>query len=126
MICTGFDIPIKQSFFIDHMTMPRQIQIAAHSGELVFSENGICSVQIGDSRFCLARMNEAIVAFQGKCPHAGADLSGGFIDKTDNVVCPLHHYRFSVATGRNVSGEGYFLKRYPVRVSEEGVFIELS
>jgi 3-phenylpropionate/trans-cinnamate dioxygenase ferredoxin subunit len=107
------------------MTARKQIRIAAHPNELIFSENGICSVQIGEARFCLTRMNEAIVAFQGKCPHAGADLSGGFIDKTNNVVCPLHHYRFSVATGRNVSGEGYFLKRYPVHVGEEGVFIEL-
>ena len=108
------------------MTNPRQIRIAAHPRELIFSDNGICSVQADEFLFCLTRSNENIIAFQSKCPHAGADLSKGYLDNTGNVVCPLHHYRFSVATGRNVSGEGYFLKRYPVHINEDGVFIEMN
>lgn len=108
------------------MTNSGPIRIASHPGELKFSENGICPVKAGDVSICLAYVGDHLIAFQGKCPHAGADLSRGFVDKECNVVCPLHHYRFSLASGRNVSGEGYFLKRYPVRINDEGVFIELS
>jgi 3-phenylpropionate/trans-cinnamate dioxygenase ferredoxin subunit len=68
--------------------------------------------------FCLAKHGETVFAFQPKCPHAGADLCDGFVDALGNVVCPLHHYKFNIVNGRNVSGEGYFLKRYQVEVRE--------
>ena len=43
-----------------------------------------------------------------------------------NVVCPLHRYRFNLQTGRDVTGEGYYLKIYPVEIPEEGVFIGIE
>jgi 3-phenylpropionate/trans-cinnamate dioxygenase ferredoxin subunit len=41
-------------------------------------------------------------------------------------VCPLHRYRFSLANGRNTSGEGYFLKTYPVKEDDDGVWVGLE
>jgi nitrite reductase/ring-hydroxylating ferredoxin subunit len=40
-----------------------------------------------------------------------------------NIVCPLHRYKFSLVNGRNVSGEGYYLKTYPVEQREDGLYI---
>ena len=73
--------------------------------------------------FCLAKRGDEVFAFQRKCPHAGADLSEGFMDALGNVVCPLHQYKFSVINGRNISGEGYFLKRYKVEKRAEALYI---
>jgi len=39
------------------------------------------------------------------------------------VVCPLHRYCFDMKNGRNTSGEGYFLKTYPIELRAEGLFI---
>jgi 3-phenylpropionate/trans-cinnamate dioxygenase ferredoxin subunit len=39
------------------------------------------------------------------------------------VVCPLHRYAFDMKNGRNTTGEGYFLKTYPIELRPEGIFI---
>jgi 3-phenylpropionate/trans-cinnamate dioxygenase ferredoxin subunit len=49
-------------------------------------------------------------------------MSNGFIDPLGNIVCPLHRYKFSMETGRNTSGEGYFLKTYPIELREDGIY----
>jgi 3-phenylpropionate/trans-cinnamate dioxygenase ferredoxin subunit len=53
-------------------------------------------------------------------------MANGFIDALGNIVCPLHRYKFSLQNGRNVSGEGYFLKLFPVEIRPDGVFIGLE
>jgi len=53
-------------------------------------------------------------------------MATGEIDIQDNIVCPLHRYKFSLMNGRNVSGEGYYLKTYPVEVREDGVFVGIE
>lgn len=68
--------------------------------------------------------NEEVFAFQDKCPHAGGRLSGGFVDVLGNIVCPLHRYKFNLKRGYNSSGEGYFLKTYPVK-EDDGIWVEV-
>lgn len=48
------------------------------------------------------------------------------IDDQNNVTCPLHQYKFSLQNGRNVSGEGYFLKIYPLEITAAGIFIGIE
>ena len=57
------------------------------------------------------------------CPHAGGKLANGYIDVFGNIVCPVHHYRFSLTRGINTSGEGYHLKTYKVEEREDGWYI---
>jgi len=42
-----------------------------------------------------------------------------------HIVCPLHRYKYDPKTGRNVSGEGYFLKTFRAEVREDGVFVDM-
>ena len=64
-----------------------------------------------------------LFAFAYKCPHAGGMLAEGFIDALGNIVCPLHRYKYNMANGRNTSGEGYYLKHWPVQIKEDGIFV---
>jgi 3-phenylpropionate/trans-cinnamate dioxygenase ferredoxin subunit len=50
-------------------------------------------------------------------------LAEGFIDALGNIVCPLHRYKYNMENGRNVSGEGYYLKHWPVQIKEDGIFV---
>jgi nitrite reductase/ring-hydroxylating ferredoxin subunit len=53
-------------------------------------------------------------AFNALCPHASADLSEGDVRPT-YVICPLHNYRYELATGRCLKPmDGPRLKVYPV------------
>jgi 3-phenylpropionate/trans-cinnamate dioxygenase ferredoxin subunit len=50
-------------------------------------------------------------------------MADGWLDPMGNIVCPLHRYRFDVSNGRNVSGEGYYLKTYPVEQRPDGLYV---
>src|SRR5690349_407842 len=99
------------------------IKIASSLLEIDFGPNHIAEVMADDKKICVAKYQDAVFAFARTCPHAGGFLSEGFIDALGNIVCPLHRYKFSLKNGRNVSGEGYYLKHWPIEVREEGVFV---
>ena len=102
------------------------IKIAESTEEIHFGENDLAEVAADEKRICVGKHRGELFAFAAKCPHAGGVLAEGFIDALGNVVCPLHRYRFCLKNGRNVSGEGYYLKHWPVEVREEGVFVGLE
>lgn len=101
-------------------------KIADTISELDFSEEGLATVEVNGKKVCIAFKNENIFACTAKCPHAGGNMSQGYVDALGNIVCPLHRYKFSLTNGRNTSGEGYFLKNYPIEQRETGVFVGIE
>lgn len=99
------------------------IKISDSVEEIVFFANNIGEAVADGKRICIARNQEKLFAFAYKCPHASGLLIDGYIDALGNVVCPLHRYKFSLRNGRNVSGEGYYLKHWPVEIREDGVYV---
>jgi nitrite reductase/ring-hydroxylating ferredoxin subunit len=98
-------------------------RIAGSIDEIPFSQNGLTEIVVSGKPVCLSLHNDQLHACTQKCPHAGTPLSEGWLDAAGNIVCPNHHYKFSMQNGRNVSGEGYFLKIFPVELREDGVFV---
>ena len=98
-------------------------KIAEHINELDFGENNIAVVEINNKKLCVGKYKQDLFAFAYKCPHASGFLAEGYIDVLGNVVCPQHRYKYNIRNGRNVSGEGYFLKTWPVIADEDGIFI---
>ena len=90
--------------------------------ELSFNSNNIAEITAGTKQLCIARFKDDLFAFASKCPHASGRLADGYLDALGNVVCPLHRYKFSLKNGRNISGEGYYLKHWPIKI-EDGVFV---
>lgn len=88
-----------------------------------WQKNDMAIVDIGGRKITLVKQENAIYACAQKCPHASGMLSDGFIDSAGYIVCPIHRYRFDLTNGRNVTGEGYFLKTYSIEEREAGVFI---
>ncbi len=78
---------------------------------------------VNGKQVCFAEYKNVLYAFQNKCPHAGGNMSEGYVDALGNIVCPLHRYKFSLSKGYNVSGEGYHLKTYPVK-EEDGIWVQ--
>jgi nitrite reductase/ring-hydroxylating ferredoxin subunit len=91
----------------------------------LFSE-GMTEIEVGGKRICVVLNRESLYACVAKCPHAGGNMSHGYVDALGNIVCPLHRYKFSLTKGRNVSGEGYFLKTYPIERRDNGIFIGIE
>ncbi|HKH62564.1 MAG TPA: Rieske 2Fe-2S domain-containing protein [Flavitalea sp.] len=101
-------------------------KIAESEEEIVVGENGIAVVEVNNKKICITKFREEWFGFPYTCPHAGGILAGGYIDKTGNIVCPLHGYRFNLKNGRNISEEGFYMKTYPVESRSEGLFIGLE
>lgn len=99
------------------------VKVAESEAELSFSTNAIAVADMEGKAICIGRYKDQLFAFAHKCPHAGGFFAEGFIDALGNVVCPVHRYKFSLQNGRNVTGEGYYLKHWPVELRPEGVYI---
>ena len=90
---------------------------------LDWAENNMVELEVEGRSFTLAKKSDTYFAFASKCPHASGRMAQGYINPLGQVVCPLHRYCFVMKNGRNTSGEGYFLKTYPIELREEGLFI---
>ncbi len=97
-------------------------KIADAKSELRFSANSLAIVEVNGKKITLAKHNGQLKACAYTCPHAGGVLANGYLDALGNIVCPLHRYKFSVENGRNITGEGYFLKTYRIEEREDGIF----
>lgn len=102
-------------------------KIAESAAEL--SERGtkaLAPVKVAGKDICVVFHQEKIYGCANKCPHAGGRLHEGYVDAAGNIVCPLHRYKFRLENGFNCSGEGYYLKTYPVQENDEGLFVGIE
>ena len=93
---------------------------------LPLAENEIQVLEVNSKKICCTLYQGQFFAFAYKCPHAGGFMSNGFIDAVGNIVCPLHRYKFSLKNGYNTSGEGYYLKTYPIEQREDGLWLGME
>ncbi len=101
-------------------------KIAASLSELHFNENNLLQLEIGGNQICIANTANGLAACAAKCPHAAGIMASGFINKNENIICPIHRYSFNLKTGRDTMGEGYYLKIYPIKEIEGEIFIGIE
>ena len=69
-------------------------------------------------------VDREMVAFPGVCPHEDVSLAhGDLVGAT--IVCPGHGYRFDLHTGRCAHDGGLVLRRYPVTLVGDEVWVDL-
>lgn len=91
----------------------------------LFPDKKIRLVQLGDTKVCLVRFKDAFYAFEALCPHQMANLSEGMVTPFGEVVCPLHHYRFDLRSGRVSGGNCRELRLFSAKLAESGLLIYL-
>ncbi len=93
---------------------------------IAWQGNQMAIVQVSGKTITLALINNQVFACAHKCPHASGILADGLIDSSNNIVCPLHRYKFNLFNGCNTSGEGYYLKVFAVEEREAGIFVRFE
>lgn len=83
-------------------------------------EDGVRKSQVAGKSLCVIKQGEAIHVTGSKCPHAGADLSGGWCEH-GQLICPYHRHAFDLETGRGAPGQGNYIRVYPTR-QENGIW----
>ena len=98
-------------------------KVADSKAAIEWQSNNMALAEAGGKTITLIKTGNEIEPCAHKCPHAGGVMADGFADALGNIVCPLHRYKFSLKNGRNISGEGYYLKLYAIEEREAGVFV---
>lgn len=65
-----------------------------------------------------------VVATQGQCPHAEGPLHEGDVEGTI-LTCPWHGWSFDLETGLSSEDDTITLRRYPVRIDGDDVWVTL-
>ncbi|MBU1238607.1 Rieske (2Fe-2S) protein [Myxococcota bacterium] len=66
-----------------------------------------------------------LYAISVMCRHQGADLSRG-ARQGDIFTCPRHHWQYNLYTGECLSNASLSLPKYPVRVKDARIEVELG
>jgi ferredoxin-nitrite reductase len=78
---------------------------------------------VGGADVAVFRLRGALCAVADRCPHAGGSLADGVVDG-DEVVCPLHGYRFDLKTGVCSTDPLLRVKTYPVVAGGDGFTVD--
>lgn len=84
------------------------------------------ALEVEGVRLAIFKVEGEIFILGGTCPHANAPLGRGWLED-GCVVCPLHRWKFSLATGACRTEPGHPVQKFPARVDESGeVWADLS
>lgn len=76
------------------------------------------TAKVGKRTVMLYKTGTKIYAVSGKCPHYGAPLHKG-VARKGTVICPWHHARFDIETGRLIAPPALKdLEYYDVKVEK--------
>jgi nitrite reductase (NADH) small subunit len=81
-------------------------------------------VEVDDLRIAIFNDAGQFHALLGRCPHANGSLGLGWIDEGE-AVCPLHHWRFKLSSGRCTTVSGESVHRFRCEVREGEVWVEV-
>lgn len=90
------------------------------------SQPFIKKVKAGGKAICLINHNHQLFALSALCPHAGADLSQGWCNDEQRLVCPLHRYEYDLQTGKGAPGQNDYVNTYAVKTEGNDVYVEIK
>jgi nitrite reductase (NADH) small subunit len=81
-------------------------------------------VTVDGERIAVFRTDDGFHALAAHCPHAGGPLQDGLV-ADGCVTCPLHGWRFDLASGTPLSGEEG-VRAYAVTVRDGRLLVAIS
>ncbi len=75
-------------------------------------------VEIDGYRLAVYLHENQPYVLDNECPHAGGDMSQGWIDNDACAVCPWHAWSFHLKDGKLKGGSAVGLNPYKVRLHE--------
>jgi len=69
--------------------------------------------------------DDKVFALLDRCPHKGGPLSQGIVHG-ESVTCPLHAWNIDLQSGEAKAPDVGCARRFPVKVEEGNVFLDLG
>jgi toluene monooxygenase system ferredoxin subunit len=83
----------------------------------------VLALRVGGESVLLAAFDSGVVAYEDRCPHQGVPLSKGRLDGCV-LTCSAHQWQFDLQSGRGVNPESSRLRRYPVRIEGDAIWVD--
>lgn len=80
---------------------------------------------VKDRPYLLIHSKSGFSVSDALCPHQRESLSKGKLNNFDEIICPLHEYRFNLKTGIESSNRCSPLTLYQIAVKSDGLYIEI-
>lgn len=88
------------------------------------SKQSIQLLKLEGKKFCLIQHQNQWYATSYKCPHAGANLAGGWLEK-GRLICPFHRHSFDLKDGKGALGQNNCIAIYKIQKRDDGLYVEL-
>jgi 3-phenylpropionate/trans-cinnamate dioxygenase ferredoxin subunit len=75
--------------------------------------------------YAIAHNETGLHVVENLCPHQREGLNRGSLNAFNEIICPLHQYRFDLHTGQEADNRCNHLKVIPVQIKPAGVFVDL-
>ena len=79
---------------------------------------------VGEDSYAVCNVDGEIHALEGVCPHAGGPLGQGALHG-ETLACPYHGWEYNCRTGVCLIAEDLVLKKFPVRIADGNVLIDV-
>lgn len=104
-------------FAVSHMSSPATHNLGS-AAQIPLGEGG--RFGIGGVGIAVFRSRQGqVYAAQAECPHRAGPLADGLLGG-EALICPLHNFRFNLATGEPLGNDCPALRIYPISVNEDG------
>lgn len=90
----------------------------------VDSKEPIQLLKVNGKKICLIYHQDTWYATSSKCPHAGANLAGGWCEK-GRLICSFHRHSFDLLNGKGAEGQHNCIDIYHLELRSDGMYIEL-
>jgi nitrite reductase/ring-hydroxylating ferredoxin subunit len=75
----------------------------------------------------LVNLDGAIHVYEDSCPHRGVALSCGTLEAASGTLtCGMHFWQYDARTGKGVNPRGLRLRRLPLTVQDDGLWVEVD
>jgi len=84
----------------------------------------LLGVEVGGIKILLLNVEDEVRAYLDRCPHRASALSEGSLEDL-KLTCSTHLWEFNALTGRGINPESSELIRFPVRVGNGLIYVEV-
>jgi len=103
--------------------MPLRVRVC-HTGDVAPGDHRGFPVPGVTWPILVANVGGEIIATAGVCPHEDVSLVPGALHGAV-ITCPGHGYRFDLRSGRCLHAPQLLLRRYPVTIVGDEVWVDL-
>ncbi len=80
---------------------------------------------IKENPYLLIHASDGFSVSNFLCPHQNEPLANATLNGFNEIICPLHEYRFNLKTGMESSNRCGHLSFYQIAEKSDGLYIEI-